>query len=835
VSGPIASLLQFMHSGLSPLFASVASGCRKRFLRLIASIPPELHTFALRLWLPAAKREAMLKESLLASALFDPEYYLEQNPEVAAAGIDPAIHYIRFGGIEGRNPSAAFDASAYLSAYPDVRAAHVNPVLHYVKYGRNEGRTIRPTSRPAPRPKAPDLRAWEEIAARIGDRPQVKPEIDIIVPVYKGFDETASCLYAVLRSRLVGTLSCEIVVIDDRSPDFALSKLLRQLAELRFFTLLYNGKNLGFAGTVNRGIALHRDRDVILLNADTEVYGDWVERLHRAAYSEKRTGTVTPFSNNATICSYPYFAEDFRGSFEISFADIDRLVSEANPGRTLDIPTGVGFCLYIRRECIDEMGTFDAKAFGQGYGEENDFCQRIAARGWRNVLAADTFVRHLGGTSFINSPERVRQALKIVNDRYPHYGKDIDNYLRRDPLKPLRRNIDIARLRRAAGGRCVLFVVHNLGGGTLRYVLELARLLAKEGTGALLLSPCPGDDEVCDLSHPTVSSTAIRIVLKHDLLQTASLIRDLGVVLIHANHFFGFSRKAIHFIGELARMTNIPYDFTIHDYTSVCPRVNMIDGSGIYCDNRALAVCESCVSEHSSPFGDVSVWLWRLTYERFLEDARKIFVPDEDGKARLNTFFPSLKLTVRAHPEPVPERLEAPIERQPSETLRVAIIGAIGPHKGSLQVLRCAEDAAHRRLPIKFVLFGFTDNDKIRDLPTVEVTGRYAEEDLPPLLARGRCHLSFFPAVWPETYCYTLSHAFFAGLYPVAFDIGAIASRIRAAGWGRILPFKLIGDAHEINDALLACNVPQRPADWHPVGGESLYRSIVADYYELEE
>src|SRR5262249_4813386 len=155
--------------------------------------------------------------------------------------------------------------------------------------------------------------------------------------------------------------------------------------------------------------------------------------------------------------------------------------------------------------------------------------------------------------------------------------------------------------------------------------------------------------------------------LKHDLLPTVALIRDLGVVHIHVNNFLGFSREAIHFVSELSHMTGIPYDFTIHDYTAVCPRVNMIDGSGVYCDNRALTVCESCVSDHGSPFGDVSVWLWRRTYEQFLQGARKIFLPDEDVKARVHAFFPSLNLTVRPHPEPVPERFGTPIERQPSE------------------------------------------------------------------------------------------------------------------------------------------------------------------------
>ena len=814
---------------MGPAFTAFLSRWRARFERLSESISHA--TF--RLW-PSRLLED--REKLLSSTLFDPEYYVQENPDVAAAKIDPATHYIRFGAFEARNPSAWFDAAAYLADHQDVREKSKNPLLHYLQYGQQEGRKVRRPAPRAPRPTAPDLAAWDALTTRLEKQTSDEPEIDIIIPVYKGLQETANCLYTVLSSRLVGKIPCEVVIINDQSPDPVLSDLLEKLAQRKLITLRCNNANLGFAATANLGIALHKQRDIILLNSDTEVYGDWVERLQRAAYVEKSIGTVTPFSNNATICGYPNFPEDFQGSFEISFDAIDRLASEANQGQIVDIPTGVGFCMFVRRACIDEVGSFDEKAFGRGYGEENDLCLRIAARGWRNVLAGDVFVRHFGSTSYTNSSERIKKGLQVVNLRYPKYAKEVHKFIREDPIKPLRRNIDILRLRRTHGAqRCVLFVIHNLGGGTLRYVQELSRLLAKEGMGALLMSPRYDNGAVCEITHPTLTTTSVVncIVMKHDLLEAATIIRDLGVVLIHVNHFFGFSQEVIYFVSELARIAGIPYDFTVHDYTPICPRVNMIDASGLYCDTRSLAVCESCVKSHGSPFGDVSVWLWRRHYEQFLQGARKIFVPDEDVRERLKSFFPSLEVALRPHPEPVTDRLEPVVERVPGEILRVAVIGALGPHKGSRQLQQYAEDAARRRLPIKFILFGLTDNEAIADLPSVQVTGPYSDEYLPNLLLRGRCHLAFFPAVWPETYCYTLSHAFFSGLYPVAFDIGAIASRIRAAGWGRVLPFELIGSAHKLNEALLTCSVPPRPPNFAPVGGESLYPSIVADYYQL--
>ena len=76
-----------------------------------------------------------------------------------------------------------------------------------------------------------------------------------------------------------------------------------------------------------------------------------------------------PFSNNATICSYPHFCEDNELPDGLSLEEVDALFACANAGQVIEIPTGVGFCMYLRRAAIDDVGVFDADAFGRGYGE----------------------------------------------------------------------------------------------------------------------------------------------------------------------------------------------------------------------------------------------------------------------------------------------------------------------------------------------------------------------------------------------------------------------------------------------------------------------------------
>ena len=71
---------------------------------------------------------------------FDAQYYLLHNPDVAASGVDPLQHFNTNGWHEGRNPNAYFDTAGYLSHYADIAASGVNPLQHYQQFGWHEGR-----------------------------------------------------------------------------------------------------------------------------------------------------------------------------------------------------------------------------------------------------------------------------------------------------------------------------------------------------------------------------------------------------------------------------------------------------------------------------------------------------------------------------------------------------------------------------------------------------------------------------------------------------------------------------------------------------------------------
>ena len=117
---------------------------------------------------------------------------------------------------------------------------------------------------------------------------------------------------------------------------------------------------------------------------------------------------MTPLSNDATILSYPARRAATRSRTSPATSASTALARRVNGGAAIDIPVGVGFCMYIRRACLDAVGLFRAELFAQGYGEENDFCLRARHLGWRHVAATGVFVAHLGGQSFGTAAPHLR-------------------------------------------------------------------------------------------------------------------------------------------------------------------------------------------------------------------------------------------------------------------------------------------------------------------------------------------------------------------------------------------------------------------------------------------
>jgi GT2 family glycosyltransferase len=209
-------------------------------------------------------------------------------------------------------------------------------------------------------------------------------------------------------------------------------------------------RNLGFPANCNAAFAETGDADVVLLNSDTVATTGWLDQLLRCAASDPRIATITPWSNNAEICSWPRFCEDNPApEFPDAIAEAAAGLAPTYP----ELPTAVGFCMYVRRAALRRLGDFDAETFGRGYGEENDFCLRAAAMGWRNVLCDTAYVVHHGGASF--EPLDLApggENLARLLARWPDYNERVARFIMADPLAPLRLALEQRRQALAASG-----------------------------------------------------------------------------------------------------------------------------------------------------------------------------------------------------------------------------------------------------------------------------------------------------------------------------------------------------------------------------------------------
>ena len=619
----------------------------------------------------------------------------------------------------------------------------------------------------------------------------------MIVTVYGNYHETLTCIESVLASaKPDGT---EIIVVDDATPDPNLRDTLIGLARDRRITLLTNSRNLGFPGAANKGMRLHSTKDVVLLNSDTEVFGDWLERLRDAAYSADDIGTVTPLCETDSITAYPRDLEV--GGQPIRSADIDRITREANAGNTVEIPVGVGFCLYLRRDCLNEIGELDEISFGRGYGEEVDLCLRARKLGWRNIASTDVFVSHRGGRSY---GQRMKELLLIRNGRilnalHPGYARLVEEFSARDPLLNARRAIDMRLLLERAVSP-VLLMTLSLPGGVKRHVSERQAELDAAGHTVLVLRPSEsgGAPARVNMKVASLGLENLAFDLPQDCELMREFLRSLGLSSIEIHHFLEIPAPIL----ELAVSLGVPYDAYIHDYLWICPRVTLIGGTGQYCGEPPVSACEDCISMHGGGLeASLTVDGLRARSARILSAAGRVIAPSQDTRQRLARYFPNIEIDVVPWESPIQciQRTEAPAAMG---TARVAIIGAIGIQKGYQILLDCARDAVRRGLDIEFVVIGYTHDDQaLLATGKAFITGPYDEGEVDSLLDREQCNVAFFPSVWPETWCYALTHAISWGLPVLSYDHGALAERLHAYGAAELV--SLSATAGSLNDSLI--------------------------------
>lgn len=680
---------------------------------------------------------------------------------------------------------------------------------------------------------APQRAGTTRAGARRPHIPRHSARVHVIIPVHGSRDMALACIDSVLNAppQPAGPFTMSVTVVDDATPDGLLRADLDLLAARGAITLLRHAANRGFPHAINTGLAQAGGEDVVLLNSDTLVAPGWLDELVAVAYGRADTGTVTPFSNDASILTWP---DPQAADEDVPPPDIRqvRLLMEAartaNAGRAVDIPTGHGFCMFIRHDCLNATGPLRTDLFAQGYGEENDFCMRATRLGWRHVAAPGAFVGHVGGASFGVARQTLMQRnLWLINRLYPGYDALIRDHVARDPLAPARRRMGVVlwrRMSRAQGfSRAVVLATHAMRGGVERVITDRARMWRARGLRPLVLRPAhdpartgPGfrieadSDGIQGLAMPVLE---FRWPAERDAL--LAFLRTEGVRGVEWHHALGHGAR----LRELCAALGVPYEMYVHDYAGLCPRIVMVGPSDRYCGEPDIAGCTNCVAALGSLLdpdedgdGNGGIVALRDRFGRDMAGARRVIAPSHDVARRLARHFPAQGVQVRApHDDrpalslpmlvaatPLPARMPPLPPRPRTGRVRVLVVGAIGMEKGYAILRDAARDARARDLPVEYVIAGYSANDaELLATGHVFITGPYDHDEALALVRAQQADIGFVPSVCPETWCFTLGLVWQAGLGAVGFDIGAVAERIRATGRGVTLPLSM--GVHQLN------------------------------------
>lgn len=255
--------------------------------------------------------------------------------------------------------------------------------------------------------------------------------VTIVIPVYGDWPSLKKCISSVIK--YVDTKKHTVLLANDCGPDADTieKNILNSIKDKPGFVYHRNKKNLGFLQNCNNAVTnLEKtNNDILLLNSDTEVTEGFLEELIDVLGLSQDHGAVSPRSNNASITTVPLSTASQKGiGGERSWRIYQKIKSHLP--RYYEAPVAHGFCMLIRRDIIKKYGLFD-EVFGKGYGEEVDFCQRIARYGYKSLIANHAYVFHLEARSFsIETKQKLlEESNKIIWERYPNYRQSVRDYM----------------------------------------------------------------------------------------------------------------------------------------------------------------------------------------------------------------------------------------------------------------------------------------------------------------------------------------------------------------------------------------------------------------------
>ena len=750
------------------------------------------------------------KEGHNPNQLFDTNWYLKNNRDVENAKINPLIHFIKYGAAERRDPHPLFSVSKYLNENSDVAASNINPLLHYIKYGIIEDRKSYSVNR--------ELQQYSnnQITTILG---VLNKKVSIIIPIYNAFEDTKKCINSVLKNTRI---PYEIILIDDCSPDKRIKVLLDEIEDFPNVKIIRNQENKGFVKNVNIGIQ-NSEGDVVLLNSDTVVTPKWLQKLVLAAYSDNKIGTVTPFSNAAGAFSVPEIGKENEIPEDLKLDGMANLVEKVSTNFNLRVPTGNGFCMFIKRSAINDVGLFDEENFGKGYCEENDFCMRAEYKGWSHIIDDSTYIYHKKSVSFKNERNSLMQKHRAILDKkHPTYTKKVREFVSSKKYEDIRDNIKNtlnSHYINKKDKRRILYVLHQGSGGTPQTNEDLMNHVQS------------------DLDCYVLTSSAKEIILwryMHSKFKKINswilnskwsaknfynsefrdiyfnVLTGLKIDIVHIRHLIKHSFD----LPNVAERLGLPIIMSFHDFYFVCPSYNLLDENNNYCAGKCTEGHGQCnVSMkilHDLPNLKTFIDKWRAEVSNIFSKVSVFVTTSEIVKQVFISVYPQLlqkEFRVIEHGRDfknIPDSSKLYEIPSKDKLVKILVPGNINNHKGAEFIKQLKNEDKDSRLEFHFI--GALQNDlNLEDYGIYH--GSYKRNDFCKLVKKIKPSFIGILSIWPETYCHTLSEAWACGIPVLATKIGVLEERVNKNGGGWLLNHKNHSNAY--NEIIKIANSPE--------------------------
>jgi len=319
-----------------------------------------------------------------------------------------------------------------------------------------------------------------------GAQSSVTEKADVIVCVHNALEDVRRCLGSIVKHR--SARLNKLILVNDGSDEETTSYLRQFVAEAQVqAVLLESSQPNGYTKAANRGLAARQAEYAILLNSDTVVTPDWIERLMACGESDPSIGIIGPISNAATWQSVPerYSRDGDWAVNELPLWSLDRIstiFSILHTPQYPRVPLVNGFCFAVKSTVIDAIGLLDEKLFPNGYGEENDYCLRAGKAGFSGAISDDCYLFHAKSRSYSHETRRELsgQARLILRQKY---GAEVDQ-----ATTVLKNSPELARARSAfarvvdAPPCSILFLMNFRGaGGGANSIVQEANGLRKLG------------------------------------------------------------------------------------------------------------------------------------------------------------------------------------------------------------------------------------------------------------------------------------------------------------------------------------------------------------------